>query len=377
MRTLVYRIKLLSQRTQAIANLLAKQRSKKVGRIEAGASGSVAWLTVELAITMGLLKEAVRTLDYFWPDGSEWADEIVRRVDTDTANLPVSNGDEVHAEFMLRVGATRYDQDEPLDVEVLFEKLSEWRRLCAALRATSIAQDSWGELLTLQADYLENRVKRLEGEDTAKLREALRCLLAEEWLYPGIQAGNASPADRHYLWFGDYIRQTQRGSPMRIGSLQRELRETYDINGAWADVLYPLMTRIEEMILSDGYEGLFDILGAEGNLLGESGGAEPRYNLIPSEKRGPCREILLAFARPGRSAAKTGAVATLRAVRGHLIKCQGKTRVVLFFAPLEDIAKALADSASDLEAHVDAGALQVFIPIAVYKNRLSVIAWRD
>ena len=379
MRTLLHRVRFLDERAAALSRTLDDATSNPLrakGREPLAPRG---WLVLELGITLGLLDEALRAYRYFWPDGSELVDSITRR--TRQEFLPRSDIDleDVHREFMSRLTRIHQSLADQTDPETLLGRVIEWRQLKAALRVPWLYRGDWDGLLLIPGGALQDAIDKLEPCETGRLRNALRCFRANEWLYAQAIA-KATPEDYDpyaYAPIFSTIRQTQRGSPMRVGSLLRELRETYDINNDLADVVGSVLHRIEEWILTDGYEGLFDILDAEGNLLGRGAGGEPSYNVIPSEKRGPCRHLLVAFAKPGRSTSKTAAVATLREVRRHLITCKGTTRIILFFAPLGDIEKALEDSAVDLKAHIDAQTLSVFVPIAVYQNRLSIIAWRD
>ena len=68
----------------------------------------------------------------------------------------------------------------------------------------------------------------------------------------------------------------------------------------------------------------------------------------------------------------------MRLVREHLIHCQNKVMVVILVAPLDGLSSSLEDSIGDIEAHMNngKGPLKLFIPLAVFNSKMSMINWR-
>lgn len=135
---------------------------------------------------------------------------------------------------------------------------------------------------------------------------------------------------------------------------------------------------VDGMIAQDGLDGLFDILSANGSLFG---GANPNakslINVIPGSGDVQCRPILFAFAKTGGGKSRFSTPAIMRRVREHLIHCQNRVMVVILIAPLDGLSDSLEDSIGDIEAHMNngKGPLQLFITLAVFKNKMSLINW--
>lgn len=81
------------------------------------------------------------------------------------------------------------------------------------------------------------------------------------------------------------------------------------------------------------------------------------FNLIPSEKRGPCREILVAIcSKRGRTAGRPRALKrTLPEVFESLDTCVGTTRIVILVTPTWNWKEEIEPHAREFAKHCDRG----------------------
>ena len=155
--------------------------------------------------------------------------------------------------------------------------------------------------------------------------------------------------------------------------------KSVSLDAELAQLLRRVLDRLERAVDEYGLDSLEDILGEGGNPLPD---LSNDVGVIPGNSQGPCPKILVAIATSSSPRAKVGAVPVMRKLREALIGCcdgsgsTPKTEVAIFVGPLESIERVIEESVGDLERHLRKGALKVFIPIGVLRNKLNVLDWR-
>ena len=368
------KVDIYSARAKALGDVLGISLGTK-GEIDPRAlselnESDIQTVTKELALTLLILQEMLSTCKSF---------DI--KINTDLSVLLLSNfvRQESLSPFLINAFISNYNEfletveTSKTDLSML-EVLMKWREIQALSSSTPIT-------FTLAAlkdfpEFTLSRVRNLDRNldefNLESFQSNLRLFLSNEWLYPWVTLDDKSTIGQRY------------GLIFKLAGIDKEVEmnnviisnvlsalDSADIERHLKELIGTALNRVNEAIELNGYEAIFDISDDGGSLLGSvNDDLSSNINIIPGSNTSKCRPILFAFAHGGSSSIRN----TIRLVRTHLIRCQGTTKVVIFFAPLAHIVKGLEESAGDLEAQIHDKHLSAFIPIAIYRNQLSVIS---
>ena len=380
MKSLRKRIQILKQRVIALAELLKGLPDLNCpGDFDVTGEGlTKQWVAYELAVTLGLLSEADLTYRTIWPNDAEWSasqshiahalvDNLLSQLKDDIINLMHSHIDDL-SQMLL----------EPLDSSIILEIISSAQELVLAFRALDIEDLLLGKIIGFLL-ALGGTIERLDNTAGRALKSKVNSFLSESWIYPWVYEHKDNPYRYEYKMLFSFARFNPRELTMNLfEGLSIALRAIADKKEI-VDTVHLALERVAELIAQDSLDGLFDILSANGSPFGGMNpSAKSLINVIPGSGDDQCRPILFAFAKTGGGKSRFSTPAIMRRVREHLIQCQNKVMVVILIAPLDGLSDSLEDSIGDIEAHMNnsKGPLQLFIPLAVFNNKISLINWR-
>ena len=259
----------------------------------------------------------------------------------------------------------------------MLEALMQWREIQALSFSSPLCLTvtSVNSLLDPATIRLRKSERNLDEVTQISFKKNLRYFLSNEWLYPWVRLGDEDSIGRRYdLIFN--LAGINQGVEMEkvdavIKNIISVLRDA-DVGGQLMEEIASALKRVAQTFDLNGYEGIFDIFDDGGSVLSsDEDGWRSSINIIPGNKSIKCRPVLFAFAKGGATSTRE----TMRLVREHVIQCQGTIKVAILFAPLAHIEKGLEESVGDLEAQIRNHHLAAFIPIALFRNKMSIISW--
>jgi hypothetical protein len=236
-----------------------------------------------------------------------------------------------------------------------FDKLKQpppwdpvWRRTASLVREInqSLARD-WQEL---PRDHRQSALWHL--------RHYRRATLLASWLVHD----SRSVANRDHSALVHVLREDTPVAP-DISELVRHRA----IDDRYRDIVRRVLERIQAAVADFGYDNFVEDVSAD-NFFGgdDSPVGSAAINLIPSELRGPCSPIVVAFSKGDRKG--LGFPAIMRRVREHLIRCP-QTRVAIILCDHWHPGM-LGDHLGDLRAHHQEHGVQFLFFMAGTPNRV-------
>ncbi len=327
---------------------------------EAGVEVTVGFAVESYLISYGRLLEFAEVAKIMWPHKAKLIDAKLNRNPPSKAFMGVRD---VLAQNLVKFStvrmAGRFPGSELLAEEAtadtVGDRLCMYRRLVAASRAgSSYSEESAGAAkvyIILYQGHIGAWVERLDGIHRADLAEQMRQFTASEYLFARFPFSDSfSTLSYRYLFDAANLR-TEDMPELETERFFSQL-EDVELPEESRDEIERVLRSIGGLISEYGYDDLPDIIGDWGGQSGKSSmtGSTKPINIIPSRgSAGQCRPLLLAMAR-GSSKRASGFTKVLRAVRAHLIKCQGTTRSVILLTDVWD-RKLLIESLEDLRAH--------------------------
>ena len=377
MKSLRQKVEIYSGRAKALANALGLnnqgQEQTTAGMSPRLNESDTQAAMKELALTLEILRELLATCH-----------SLHIKVDVDSSVLSLTGKilQDLFGEVLVKAAQSMLYQFVS-SVEAInsgpsmLEALMQWREIQVLLSTNPLCltATSVEGLLDPATIRLRNFERNLDEVTQISFKRNLRYFLSNEWLYPWVHLVDEDSIGRKYdLIFN--LAGINQGVGMNtvdavIENINSVLRDA-DIGGQLLEEIASALQRVAQTIDLNEYEGIFDIFDDGGTIFSsDQNGWRNSINIIPGNKTGKCQPVLFAFAN-GRA---TSTPKTMRLVREHLIQCQGTIKVAILFAPLAHIGKGLEESAGDLKAQIRNGPLAAFIPIAIFRNKMSIISW--
>ncbi len=381
MKSLRKRIQILKQRVIALADILkALPDLNCPSDFDVTGDGlTKQWVAYELALTLGLLSEADLTYRTIWSNDAEWSASQLHIASVSADNLLSKLKDDIINQIDRQIADLRQVLSEPSDSDILLEIILSVQELVLAFSALDIEDLLLSsKILLFLVDLVDSREK-LDNTAGRALRSKVNSFLSESWIYPWVYDHKENPCQIEYRALFSFARFDPRELTMNLfEGLSVTLRSIAGKKEI-VDTIHLALERVAELIAQDSLDGLFDILSANGSPFGGvNPNAKSLINVIPGSGDDQCRPILFAFAKTGGGKSRFSTPAIMRQVREHLIHCQNRVMVVILIAPLDGLSDSLEDSIGDIGAHMNngKGPLQLFIPLAVFNNKISLINWR-
>ncbi len=377
MRSLRKRIQILKQRALALADLLKVLPDLNCpGDVDVTGEGlTKQWVAYELALTLGLLSEADLTYRAIWSNDAEWSSSQSHVAYALVGKLLPQLNDEIIKQAHSHLDDLRQMLGETLDSDIILELISSLRELIVTYGILNIDDLLSGKIIGFLL-YLSGIIERLDHSVSRALRSRVNSFLSDSWIYSWIYEHEENPYRAEYKMLFSFARFNSRELTMNLfEGLSIALHAIADKKEI-VETVHLALERVAELIAQDSLDGLFDILSANGSLFGGvNPNAKTLINVIPGSGDNQCRPILFAFAKTGGGKSRFSTPVIMRRVREHLIHCQNNVMVVILIAPLDGLSGPLEDSIGDIEAHKKngKGPLQLFIPLAVFNNRMSLI----
>lgn len=269
-----------------------------------------------------------------------------------------------------------YDVEDFFSKEVEIDVLSviaEYREVKALENFFNIFGQSYESKLIHEIEKEERLTSYLEEKSDYQVQWMIRNYRLAEWLLPWIKgnAGNSSLGQIYSALFKyeqNYKEQAMRNAENILEQINNEIQNV-DVN---REDLKSILHRVIEAIQYAGYEDFMDIATDSGqrgpqSILGAHG-----INVIPSKAKQPnaCHEITLTIAKGPGTRGRKNFGSVLRELRGHLVQCFGRTKLVLMLHDEWD-EKAMRESKLDLNAHREHGVC--IIPLLVRGNEVSKV----
>jgi hypothetical protein len=195
------------------------------------------------------------------------------------------------------------------------------------------------------------------------LRNYQRATLTVSWLAPDHRAGR----DRPVSALAHLVTERRTMTP----SIERFLSDL-NVEPDERRTIDRVLNRIQAAVAEVGYENFVeDILSGE--FLGgpDTPAGSGDINVIPSHANGACCATLLAVTKGEKRT--VGFPSVMKQVREHLIRCTGKTRVVVVLCD-HWRPDMLDDHYGDLRAHYDRGVRFLFLLVGIPGRALSPVA---
>lgn len=380
MRSLRKRIQILKQRAFALADILKGLPNLECpGNYDVTGEGlTKQWIAYELAVTLGLLDEAVLTYCTIWPQEEEWSTAQSQLVHNSLDPLLPHLKEDIHAEAMVHRDEIVGIENANLVSDKLFEIIATMHELINAETVAKLDSSIIGPIY-VRILFIHDAIPNLDADTRRRLRSMTSSYLSDLWIYPWIYKKDPNSFRYQYSFLFSCARFIPQELTMNLfegfSSILRSIANNKEIHVT----IQHALEHVAELIAQDGLDGLFDILSANGSVFGGvNPNAKSLINVIPGSGDDQCRPILFAFAKTGGGKSRFSTPAIMRRVREHLIHCQNRVMVVILIAPLDGLSDSLEDSIGDIEAHMNngKGPLQLFIPLAVFKNKMSLINWQ-
>ena len=377
MKSLRQKVEIYSGRATALANALGLNNQGRA-QTTAGMSsrlneGDTQAATKELAITLEILRELLATCH-----------SLHVEVDVDSSVLSLTGAilQDSLGEVLAKAAQSMLYQFVS-SVEAInsgpsmLEALMQWREIqvLSFSNPLCLTVTSVEGLLEPATIRLQNSERNLDEVTQISFKKHLRYFLSNEWLYPWVHLVDEDSIGRRYELIFNLAGINQGVGMNKVDAVIKNiisvLRDA-DIGGQLLEEIASALKRVAQTFDLNGYEGIFDIFEDGGSIFSsDEDGWRNSINIIPGNKTEKCRPVLFAFAN-GRA---TSTRETVRLVREHVIQCQGTIKVAILFAPLAHIGKGLEESSGDLKAQIRTGHLAAFIPIAIFRNKMSIISW--
>ena len=336
------------------------------------------WIAYELAVTLGLLEEAELTYYSIWPHENEWSKIQLQLAHRAADPLLPRLKNDILAEAMVRRDELVGLNYTSLGGDDLFGVLTVVHELINSNAVANFDSEITGVIVS-HILLIGDAIKKLDADMHQDFGAMVKSYLSNLWIYPWIY--NSDPDSLRYGY--KVLFSLPRLNPQELTmnlfeGLSIKLRTIAD-NKEVHDMVRLALERLAGLIAQDGLDGLFDILSDNGSPFGGlAPNAKPLINVIPGTGDNQCRPILFAFAKSGSGKSRFSTTVIMRLVREHLIHCQNKVMVVILVAPLDGLSSSLEDSIGDIEAHMNngKGPLKLFIPLAVFNSKMSMINWR-
>ena len=380
MRSLRKRVQILKQRALALADIIKDLPNLECpGDFDVTGEGlTKQWVAYELAVTLGLLDEAVLTYRTIWPQEEEWSSAQSKLVHFSVDPLLPHLKEDIHAEALVHRDEIAGFEYAKLGPDKLFEIIATAHEL---INAETVAKLHWsisGPIVGLTS-LIHDAIPNLDEDTRRRLRSMTSSYLSDLWIYPWIYNKDPDSFRYQYKLLFSCARFIPQELTMNLFEGLSNILRSIANNKEIHETIQHALEHVGGLIAQDGLDGLFDILSANGSPFGGvNPNAKSLINVIPGSGDDQCRPILFAFAKTGGGKSRFSTPAIMRQVREHLIHCQNRVMVVILIAPLDGLSDSLEDSIGDIGAHMNngKGPLQLFIPLAVFKNKMSLINWR-
>ena len=245
----------------------------------------------------------------------------------------------------------------------LFECCCDYRAVVAATRFHDDAE--LAQRRRSVGSRLAERCNEMSPADRTDLRDSVRILLSENWIYPNHDPG---PGGDPYAPLFAVAGIPGIGEDMFVAGLDdaiQRARLSPDLSGLIREALNGLA----EIVLEDG-----------ANL----GGVRPEawrgrlrlssaVSIIPGDGSGPCPRVLIAWgAGKGRYSPKN----VWPELQQALIRCGRQTDVAIFVTTLETTGgRILEESLGVARAHIHKGDLKAYFPVVLVGRKMTVLDW--
>jgi hypothetical protein len=253
--------------------------------------------------------------------------------------------------------------------EDAFSFACELRHLIAVTRALS-SEELMSELNEICSKFL-SQFGNLDQISRNRASRSIANLLSDYKIYPSVKLGvNTSLADTHWVLFE--AANLNGSENMRINGLTEALEKS-GVNSEIKKTIQIVLSSIQE-IASESGRGALSIVGDE------RGMPWPReigdLSIIPGDGASNCSSVILAISDSSKRSGRYSPKSVMTKVQQSIIRCRGTLKAVIFLTDPAAIGGEVEEHLPIIEDNIQAGDIEVFLPVTIVGRRLNVLDWK-